>query len=77
MPALLMTWQYSFDPAYVRTKGEFWSGMFVLLGVGSITFYTLSFWGLGNVAERLTFWLRQQCYEAIMRRNVGWCGTQH
>jgi hypothetical protein len=43
-----------------------------LLGVASVTFYTLSFWGLGHVAEHLTRWLRGQCFQAMLRRDIGW-----
>lgn len=63
---------YSPDAGYIREKGAFWAGMFVVLGTCAITFYTLAFWGLGHVAERLACWLRLSCFEAMLRRHIGW-----
>jgi len=58
---------YSTDKDYVIERGSFWAGMFVVLGVCAITFYTPAFWGLGNVSERLACWLRKSCFEAMLR----------
>eukprot|EP00624_Nannochloropsis_granulata_P003403 evm.model.NODE_27191_length_32237_cov_31.285324.8 len=63
---------YSTDKNYIIERGSFWAGMFVLLGVSAVTFYTTAFWGLGNVSERLACWLRKSCFEAMIRRNIGW-----
>lgn len=63
---------YSLDKKEIISKGEFWSGCFVGLGLGAITFYTIAFWGLGHVSERLACWLRQSCFTAMMRRHIGW-----
>ncbi len=63
---------YSTDKNYIIERGSFWAGMFVLLGVSAVTFYTTAFWGLGNVSERLVCWLRKSCFEAMIRRNIGW-----
>ena len=43
-----------------------------MLGCASITFYTFAFYGLGNVAERLARWLRENCFQALLRRNIGY-----
>lgn len=63
---------YATDAETITTKGSFWSSMFVVLGSCAIIFYTLAFWGLGHVAERLACWLRLSCFEAMLRRNIGW-----
>lgn len=70
--ANVMNTFYSNDKEYILTKGSFWSGMFVILAVCAVTFHTLAFWGLGNVAERLACWLRKSCFEAMIRRAPGW-----
>lgn len=46
--------------------------MFVLLGGCAITFYMFVFYGLGVVSERLARQLREECFEAMMRRNIAW-----
>ena len=70
--ANVMNTFYSTDKDYIIERGSFWAGMFVVLGACAIFFYTLAFWGLGNVAERLACWLRKSCFEAMLRRDVGW-----
>jgi hypothetical protein len=64
---------YSPDKNYILSRGSFWSGMFVILGVSAITFYTLAFWGLGHVSERLSCWLRKSCFEAMVRTYPSVC----
>lgn len=63
---------YSTDKDYIIERGSFWAGMFVVLGVCAVTFYTTAFWGLGNVSERLACWLRKSCFEAMIRRPIGY-----
>jgi ATP-binding cassette subfamily B (MDR/TAP) protein 1 len=65
--ANVMSVFYSTDRDYILERGSFWAGMFVVLGSAAILFYTLAFWGLGNVAERLAAWLRKGCFEAMLR----------
>lgn len=65
--ANVMNTFYSTDKEYLLERGSFWSGMFVVLGVCAVTFYTTAFWGLGNVSERLACWLRKSCFEAMLR----------
>ncbi len=63
---------YSLDKHYITSQGSFWAGMFVILGVCAVTFHTAAAWGLGHVGERLACWLRHSCFEAMMRRNIGY-----
>jgi ATP-binding cassette subfamily B (MDR/TAP) protein 1 len=58
------------DPDEIREKARLYALLYVMLGGVSLISATCQFWGVAQVAERVSINLRSQMFEAIMRREI-------
>jgi ATP-binding cassette subfamily B (MDR/TAP) protein 1 len=58
------------DADEIRAKARLYALLYVMLGGVSLISATCQFWGVAQVAERVSINLRSQMFEAIMRREI-------
>jgi ATP-binding cassette subfamily B (MDR/TAP) protein 1 len=58
------------DPQKIRDESTLYAYLYIMLGVVALFSATFQFWGVAQVAERVSINLRSQMFEAIMRREI-------
>mgnify|MGYP005994268709 CR=1 FL=1 len=58
------------DTNEIRERAKLYAGLYVMLGGVALFSATGQFWGVAQVAERVSINLRSQMFEAIMRRDI-------
>jgi ATP-binding cassette subfamily B (MDR/TAP) protein 1 len=59
------------DPNDIREKASLYAYLYIMLGVVSLFSATGQFYGVAQVAERVSLKLRSCMFEALMRREIG------
>jgi ATP-binding cassette subfamily B (MDR/TAP) protein 1 len=62
---------YLTSPSAIRQRAGVLACYYILLSVVAVVTATLQFWGIAQVAERVTMKLRSDMFEAILRREIG------
>jgi ATP-binding cassette subfamily B (MDR/TAP) protein 1 len=63
---------YHADAREIRETSAFYACMYLVLGVAACFSYTLQFWSVAQVTERVCVDLRSQLFEATVRREIAY-----
>ncbi|CAM9124263.1 unnamed protein product [Phaeothamnion confervicola] len=63
---------YLTDPAEVRRQGNKWASGFVVLAAAGLIGHLCLSYGFAVMGERLTRRLREMCFGAFVRKDIGW-----